>query len=75
MFRELNTNSDAQARGLAKELMDRADLLPEVDNSHLEALPREYGKDLTSGKIERRQREIDLNMSLPKSTDKGNVAK
>ena len=57
------------ARGLAKEPMDRADLLPEVDNSHLEALPREYVKsDLW--KIERRQREIDPNMSLPKSKTK-----
>jgi len=79
LFRELSKNSDAQARTLAKELMDRAELLPEVDNSHLKAQPREFGKDLTSGKIERRQREIDFNMSLPKSLekgeDKGNVAK
>jgi alkylation response protein AidB-like acyl-CoA dehydrogenase len=75
MFKEIGKNSDAQARALSKELMDKAELLPEVDNSHLKPLPREFGKDLTSGKIVRRQREIDFNMSLPKSLDKDNVAK
>jgi hypothetical protein len=74
LFKEMDSNSDAQARKLAKELMDRAETLPEVDNSHLKPLPREFGKDLTSGKIARRQREIDLNMSVP-TTSTDNVAK
>jgi len=75
MFKELSVNSDAQARKLGKELMDRAELLPEVNNSHLEPLPREFGKDLTSGKIERRAREIELGVAIPEHLKKGNVAK
>jgi len=75
LFAELNTNSDALARKLGKELMDKAELLPEVDNSHLKPLPREFGKDLTSGKIARRQREIEFNMSVPSEGDASNVAK
>ena len=68
IFREISSNSDKQATELARELMDRAELLPEVDNSHLQPLKREFGKDLTSGKIERREREIEHNMSLPASS-------
>jgi alkylation response protein AidB-like acyl-CoA dehydrogenase len=71
LFREINTNADAQARQLARELMDRAELLPEVDNSHLQPIQREFGKDLTSGKITKRRREIE-STSIPKAT---NVAK
>ena len=76
IFLDLSSNSDEKARKLSKQLMDRAETLPEVTTDHLKPLPREYGKDLTSGKIVRRQREIDLNMSVPEHIKQdGNVAK
>lgn len=70
----LSTNSDASARTLAKSLLASSEGLPAVDSSHLQPLPREFGKDLTSGKIVRRAREIELNMSVP-DADAHNAAK
>lgn len=58
LFKEISSNSDKEARELAKELMDNAETLPEVDISHLKPLKREFGKDLTSGKISKREREL-----------------
>jgi len=69
-FRELSDskNCDAAARKLAEQLLDGVDLLSASDTSHLtgySAEEREYGKDLTSGKIHRRKREIERNFKLP----------
>jgi len=50
MFRAIGTNADAEAVALAERVMARVDELPAADTSHLEPLPREYGKVLTSGK-------------------------
>jgi alkylation response protein AidB-like acyl-CoA dehydrogenase len=58
LFKEISMNSDKQARELAQELMANAEIFPEVDNSHLKPMKREYGKDLTSGKISKREREL-----------------
>ena len=58
LFKELTKNSDRQANKLAAELMEKAEVLPEVDISHLQPLPyREFGSDLTSGKITTRRDE------------------
>ena len=69
-FRELSDskNCDAAARKLAEQLLDGVDLLPASDTSHLTGYKvedREYGKDLTSGKIHRRKREIERGFKLP----------
>jgi hypothetical protein len=72
LFKEISSNSDKQARELAKELMANAELLPEVDNSHLEPLKREFGKDLTSGKLAKRERELLTDFD---DTNSSNVAK
>lgn len=61
-------NTDANARKLADKLMETAELLPDVDTSHLKGQPmeeREFGKDLTSGAIVRRKREIERGFQLP----------
>lgn len=50
LFRELSHNADAQARSLAKELMDGAEELPALEPLDLAPLPRERGRDLTSGR-------------------------
>ena len=38
--------------------MDNAELLTEVDTSHLGAIEREFGRDLTNGEVEQGAREI-----------------
>jgi len=50
MFRAIGSNADAEAVALAERVMARVDELPAADTSHLEPMPREYGKVLTSGK-------------------------
>ncbi len=50
LFRELSHNADAQARSLAKELMEGAEELPALESKELSPLPRERGRDLTSGR-------------------------
>lgn len=58
MFTELKKNSDNQANALAQQLVDRAELLPEVSTADIEPLThREFGSDLTNGTITQRQRE------------------
>jgi alkylation response protein AidB-like acyl-CoA dehydrogenase len=47
LFREIGRNADKQARDLAEQVMSKAEVLPEVDMSHLEPLPREFGRELT----------------------------
>ena len=69
LFKEVGTNSDKQAVKLAKQLMDNAEMLTEVDTSHLSAIERELGRDLTNGQIERRSREIELGMSVPAANE------
>ena len=69
-FRELSDskNCDAQARSLAKKMLAATEALPDSDTSHLTGYKvedREYGKDLTSGKIQRRKREIERGFTLP----------
>ena len=54
LFRQLNTNSDAAARTLAKELMDRAEPLPEMRDVDFPPHPHEKGSDLTSGRQDKR---------------------
>ena len=71
LFKEVIKNSDLQATELARELMDRAELMPEVDNSHLTPMKREFGRDLTSGAIPKREREI----ATAPLTNTPNVAK
>ena len=51
LFKEVGTNSDKEAVKLAKQLMDNAELLTEVDTSHLGAIEREFGRDLTNGEV------------------------
>ena len=69
LFKEVGTNSDKQAVKLAKQLMENAELLTEVDTSHLNAIERELGRDLTNGQVERRSREIELGMSVPAANE------
>ena len=58
LFSDISRNSDAQARKLARQLVDNAELLPEVSSAHLEAqTEREFGMDLCNGKIPVRKRE------------------
>ena len=69
-FRELSSsqNCDAQARKLAKNLLEDAEVLPVTDTSSLKAQPmeeREFGRDLTGGKIHRRKREVERGFKLP----------
>ena len=56
LFREIGTNTDAQARKLAKEMMESVDALPEPKrmSDFLEPQPREFGTDLTSGRQTKR---------------------
>ena len=66
MFGSLSKNSDAQARSLAKKLIENAETLEEVSTDHLQPhTEREFGKDLTSGRILRRAREVAHNMKIP----------
>ena len=58
LFSDISKNSDAQARKLARQLVDDAELLPEVSSTHLEAqTERELGMDLCNGRIAVRKRE------------------
>ena len=58
MFTELTKNSDAKANSLAKSLVERAELLPEVSTENIQPHShREFGSELTSGSISHRQRE------------------
>lgn len=58
LFKELSKNCDRQANKLAAELMEKAEVLPEVDISHLTPIThREFGSELTSGKITKRKDE------------------
>jgi alkylation response protein AidB-like acyl-CoA dehydrogenase len=54
LFREINSNTDASARALAKELMDRAETLPEVKAVDFPPRAQEKGSDLTSGRQDKR---------------------
>ncbi len=77
-FRELSSsqNCDAQARKLAESLLEGVEVLPLTDTSHLTGHPmeeREFGRDLTNGKINRRKREIERGFKLPEGLPKGVV--
>ncbi len=50
LFGELSRNADKQARSLARELLEAAEELPAVEPGPLSPLPRERGRDLTSGR-------------------------
>lgn len=50
MFQQIGSKADASAVALAQRVMERAEALPEADTSHLAPMPREYGKDLVSGR-------------------------
>ena len=54
LFRKINHNNDAAASALAKELMDRAENLPEVEAVDFPSRPHEKGSDLTSGRQDKR---------------------
>ena len=58
MFTELTKNSDAKANSLAKSLVERAELLPEVSTENIQPHShREFGSELTNGSISHRRRE------------------
>ncbi len=59
LLRDAWNNTDAQAYALARELMDSVDPLPELERPDLQPLPREWGKDLTSGKQPVRLSQMD----------------
>ncbi len=61
LFHEIRHNQDAQARKLAGNLLDAADLLPELDPVEYPPRVQERGSDLTSG----RQTERTSTGSLP----------
>ena len=50
LFEDIWSNDDAAARKLARELMDAAEPLEELERPDLQPLEREYGSDLTSGR-------------------------
>ncbi len=50
LFTELSHNADAQARTLAKALLEGAEKLADLAPRDLAPLPRERGRDLTSGR-------------------------
>ena len=57
MFTELRKNSDAQAVTLAKQLMDNAELLPEVRTANLTPYKqREFASKLANGEQSERIR-------------------
>jgi hypothetical protein len=59
LFSAISRNSDGLARKLARNLMDNAEVLPEVSIDHLTpAVDREYGSQLCNGEIQVRKREI-----------------
>ena len=83
LFNSLSKNSDAQARSLAKKLIENAEDLEPVSTDHLTPITeREFGKDLTTGRILRRARELANDMKIPdavkeeiKKRENNNVAK
>ena len=50
LFKDVWSNSDADATKLASSLMATATLLPEVSTSHLEPIVTDKGRDITNGK-------------------------
>ena len=54
LLRDVWKNNDAKAYALARKLMEEADALPELPKPQLTPNPREWGKDITSGKQEHR---------------------
>ncbi len=50
LYRELSSNTDAEARDLARKILEEAEPMPEVAPRDLRPLPRERGRDLTSGR-------------------------
>lgn len=60
LFRAVSINADAQARVLARQLMDEAELLDEVSTAHLSGqTERELGSHLCDGTIPVRKRELE----------------
>ena len=57
MLKELNKNSDKEAVQLATQLMDEAELLPEVTTENIQPhIQREFGSELCNGKQTERLR-------------------
>ena len=50
LFCELTHNNDDGACRLSRKLMDEAELLDEVDTSHLSPIAHDKGSDLTTGR-------------------------
>ena len=50
LFDDIWDNHDADARKLARELMDSVEVLEEIERPELTPQPREFGSDLTSGR-------------------------
>ena len=59
LLRDVWSNNDAQAYALARELMDAAEELPRLETPDLQPRPREWGKDITSGRQGVRLSEMD----------------
>ena len=53
LFRDVWSNHDSEAKALAEEQMFRADSLPNVDTSHLQAIESDTGREITNGKNRR----------------------
>ena len=49
LFKEVWNNNDEDAKLLATEQMIKAEYLPEVDTSHLEAIETDVGREITNG--------------------------
>ena len=61
---------------MAEQLLEDVELLPATDTSSLTGQPleeREFGRDLTSGKIQRRKREVERGFKLPEGLPEGVV--
>ena len=59
LFEDIWSNADAEARKLARELLDSVEPLDAIEQPELQPLPREFGSDLTSGRQTERMSKMD----------------
>ncbi|MCB9762485.1 MAG: acyl-CoA dehydrogenase family protein [Alphaproteobacteria bacterium] len=50
LLRDVHRNTDAEARAVARDLMDSVEALPELEKPELSPRPQELGRELTSGR-------------------------